>query len=346
MSTKNFHYYQILTTFAAKSHQNMSIQFTDIIRLPYTCTKSQGPTPSCWAFSMMSFLETEEWLLKGASPTELSALFLTYHKMMDQFEICALNTGKPHKLPHGGLGHTAMNLMQQHGIVPLCDYNPTYPTNKAWKWKMRFANGFTLLAQYAPWLRALCRFGMHAAVHSIMDKAPKTIMREGKQTTPEEIRDTLGIDTSNYVEYTSFTHLPFHQDVMLDMPDNFEKAHYRNIPLDQLIELMKTTLRNGHTFVWDGGIRNGVAFAKSRGYAYVKKFFGEITEERRSKEFLEGRTTDDHMLHIVGMAQDEKGRLAFIAKDSAPNRGPYDGIIYLYEDFVRLKTISIIIRKY
>ena len=41
-----------------------------------------------------------------------------------------------------------------------------------------------------------------------------------------------------------------------------------------------------------------------------------VTQEMRQQEFEEFKTTDDHMMHIIGAAHDENGDFYYILKNS------------------------------
>ena len=64
----------------------------------------------------------------------------------------------------------------------------------------------------------------------------------------------------------------------------------------------------------------------------------------RQQAFEAFETTDDHMMHIVGLAHDEHGKLYYILKNSWGRRNPYQGLVYMSQDYFRVKTVSICIK--
>lgn len=61
---------------------------------------------------------------------------------------------------------------------------------------------------------------------------------------------------------------------------------------------------------------------------------------------MDRSTTDDHLMHIVGLSKDAEGRTCFYTKNSwgAASNG-FGGFLHMTEDYVRLKTIAILVHK-
>ena len=56
-------------------------------------------------------------------------------------------------------------------------------------------------------------------------------------------------------------------------------------------------------------------------------------------------TTDDHGMHIYGVAKDQNGTNYFMVKNSWGETGKYKGMWYASDAFVRAKTLNIIVHK-
>ena len=56
-------------------------------------------------------------------------------------------------------------------------------------------------------------------------------------------------------------------------------------------------------------------------------------------------TTDDHGMHIFGIAHDQNGKKYYIVKNSWGEAGEYKGIWYVSEAYVRYKTMDIMINR-
>ena len=70
-----------------------------------------------------------------------------------------------------------------------------------------------------------------------------------------------------------------------------------------------------------------------------------ITQEMRQLAYDNYQTTDDHGMHIYGIAKDQNGNKFYLVKNSWGETGPYNGVWYASEAFVRYKTTSIVMHK-
>ena len=70
-----------------------------------------------------------------------------------------------------------------------------------------------------------------------------------------------------------------------------------------------------------------------------------ITQELRQDGYDRKTTTDDHGMHIYGIAKDQNGTNYFMVKNSWGETGKYKGIWYASDAFVRYKTMNIVVHK-
>ena len=47
---------------------------------------------------------------------------------------------------------------------------------------------------------------------------------------------------------------------------------------------------------------------------------------------------------LIGIAHDQNGRRYYIAKNSWGTNNPYGGFMYVSENYIRLKTIAIVVK--
>jgi len=66
----------------------------------------------------------------------------------------------------------------------------------------------------------------------------------------------------------------------------------------------------------------------------------------RQKTYNNYQTTDDHLMHIVGIAHDQEGTKFYYTKNSGGiiDR-KNDGYVYMSKSYVRLKTIAVMVNK-
>ena len=170
---------------------------------------------------------------------------------------------------------------------------------------------------------------------------PLKVYMLGAEYTPEEFAHSVCM-RGEYMAMTSFTHHPFGEMFVLEVPDNYSDELFYNVPVDVMMRRIETSLRNGHPVCWEGDTsEKGFSFA--RGVAELADD-RPCTQRQRQKAFETRRTTDDHCMELVGIAHDEKGLRYFIAKNSWGTGNPYGGLMYLSENYVRLKTIAVVVK--
>ena len=68
-------------------------------------------------------------------------------------------------------------------------------------------------------------------------------------------------------------------------------------------------------------------------------------QEQRQIQFERLLTTDDHLMHCIGLAKSKNGTKFYIMKNSWGEVGPYNGYTYMSEIYLKMKTISIMLNK-
>ena len=217
--------------------------------------------------------------------------------------------------------------------------------------------------------------GFDGIVAAYFGEYPKGFSVNSVEYTPESYRDYLGINTDEYVNLTSFTHHPFYSQFALEVCDNWRWDTAYNLPIDELMEVMYNAIDKGYTIAWGSDVsekgftRNGIAVmpvekdAKPAAGSDQEKWVGKstekaaeevkaelpeemtITQEMRQDGYDRKTTTDDHGMHIYGLAQDQNGTNYFIVKNSWGEAGKYKGIWYASDAFVRYKTLNIVVHK-
>jgi bleomycin hydrolase len=119
-------------------------------------------------------------------------------------------------------------------------------------------------------------------------------------------------------------------------------------------------LDNGYTVCWDGDVSEK-GFSHTNGIAVVpeEKEKSEtetasvapvrektITQELRQENFDNFSTTDDHLMHLIGTAEDQNGSRFYLTKNSwGEERNALRGKLYMSVPYVRLHTIAILVHK-
>ena len=80
--------------------------------------------------------------------------------------------------------------------------------------------------------------------------------------------EALKIDPQDYVQLTSFTHHPFYQSFVLEIPDNWTASQVYNIPLEELQMVIDSSLEAGYAVNWAADVSEK-GFAFDKGFAIV-----------------------------------------------------------------------------
>ena len=302
-------------------------KFTVDLRLPTTPVKDQGSSSLCWVYGMLATLETEH-IMRGDS-VNLSPDYVARMYLSEQANRRRLLPNKVVQKEAGittrGMCTMALDLIQTYGLQhydayrhkPDMDYN------------------------------VLCRkLDYGNDTEKLLDKyigpLPNQVFMLGALYTPLEFAHSVCTD-DEYIALTSFTHHPYGQRFPLEVPDNYFHNTFLNVPLDTMMNRIVQSLRAGHPVCWEGDISEP-GFLFGEGYAVLKNEKKKVTAERRQASFEARRTTDDHVMEIVGLAHDQHGRRFFLCKNSWGTANRYHGFMFLSENYVRMKTIAVVLR--
>ena len=355
-------------------------KFTEDIRLKDTPVKNQYRSGTCWSFSAISFLESE-LLRMGKGEFDLSEMWAVrncyYDKGIKTVRLSgALNFGG------GGAFHDVTYVLKNYGLVP----ENVYPGLNYGEKKHVHGEMDEVLKDYIDgviknknkYLSTAWKVGFSGILDAYLGKKPEKFTYKGKEYTPKSFsKEVLGLNADDYIEISSFTHHPFYEPFIIEIPDNWLWDVVYNLPLDEMIQVIDNALKNGYTVAWGSDVsekgfswKNGIAIVPASApeeldnlesakwanldkkdmqknmYTFEKPVpEKKITQELRQQEFDNLKTTDDHGMHIVGMAHDQNGTKYYIVKNSWSTNGGYDGYFYASEAFVRLKTTDIMIHK-
>ncbi|MFO7844775.1 MAG: C1 family peptidase [Bacteroidales bacterium] len=352
-------------------------EFDIIKELENTPVKNQFRSGTCWSFSALSFLESE-MLNIGKPEVDLSEAWIIRHSYSDKAKRYVRWHGHLN-FAGGGAFHDVTNAIKKYGIVPEEIYDGlNYGTEKYVHGEFdAVLKGYMdqVIKNKNRELSTAWHNGLEGILDAYLGEKPKKFTYKGKEYTPVSFAaEFTGINPEDYIEVTSFTHHPYYSKFILEVPDNWSYDEVYNVTMDDFIEIIDNSLEMGHTVAWAGDVSekgfswtHGIAIVpdieyeetsgtdkerltglstEERVYSFqqpVKEM--EITPEMRQKEFDNYKTTDDHGMHIVGVAKDQTGNKFYIVKNSWDVDNPYDGYIYMSEAFIKYKATDIMIHK-
>lgn len=323
--------------------------------IPASPVKNQGNTGTCWCFSGTSLLETQ-FLSSGNKELDLSEMFTVRNIYLEKARNYLLRQGKT-QFSQGGLGHDVIRSVAIYGAVPEDAYSGLVHKT--------FHDHSVLAGQLKSFLDSLLNKTSRpldndwvTAFNDILDenlgKVPDAFVYNSKKYTAKTFsRDVLAFDPGAYVNITSFTHHPYYESFVLEVPDNFSNGAYYNIPLHEMTELAFHALEKGYSVLWDADVSND-NFRQQSGLAILSdkdanpRFDPSGAEEpcdagKRQRLFEGLETQDDHLMHITGLQKLSNGKRFFKVKNSWGTVGPHDGYILVSENYFALNTISLVV---
>lgn len=352
--------------------------FTVVKENPITSVKNQNSTGTCWCFSGLGFLESE-LIRQGKGTYDLSEMYTVRKNYEDKAKKYTRLHGNLNFGP-GGSFADVIESIDDYGLVPNSVYTGlNYGSETHNHSEMDKAlSGYIKGIAESNSLTTAWFNGFSGILDAYLGNTPDTFTYEGKQYTPQSFAKMLGLNQNDYVSITSFTHHPFYTKFAIEVPDNWRWANSYNLPLDELIETIDNAINNGYTVAWASDVseagfsREGIAIvpdenAPENAGSDQAKWLGlsprektnalrdkigkemlkekTVTQETRQEAFDNFQTTDDHGMQIYGIAKDQNGNKYYMVKNSWGETGPYKGIWYVSEAFVRYKTLSAVVNK-
>ena len=88
------------------------------------------------------------------------------------------------------------------------------------------------------WMNGFC-----GILDAYLGTEPKEFNYQGTSFTPASFSRELGLDPANYVSIGSYTHHPFYEHFILEIPDNWLWSDIYNVPLDEMMALLQQWAR-------------------------------------------------------------------------------------------------------
>ena len=340
--------------------------FNTLIDLEHTDVCNQASSGTCWSYSTNSFLESE-MMRMGKQPIKLAEIFSAHCVYIDKAETYVRMHGSV-AWGDGGECHDVINMYAKYGAMPQEAYSGLqYGTTRN-----KFAEMQAILkgildavisnpnGRLTPsWKKAY-----NDVLDSYLGHIPEKFKWDNRTYTPKTFAsERVGIHPEDYVELSSFTTDPYYKKMVLLVPDNWSFSRVYNVQMMDLTDIIDNALNKGFTVAWAADVsekyfswKNGVAYVPEKEYDDMtddeKKtmFDGPrdervITPEKRQMAFDNYETTDDHGMHIVGMAEDQNGKKYYKVKNSWGDKNDYKGYIYVSKAYVRYKTTAILLHK-
>ncbi len=316
---------------------------------------SQGNAGTCWAFSTISYFESEVNRITNQK-VKLSEIYIVYWEFVEKAKAYVASRGSS-LFDEGSEANAVTRIFKLYGDVPLESYTgliggKKYHSHVQMKAEMdAYLNS---VKTSNAWNEEEVLSTIKSILNHYLGTPPTEVLVNGKKLTPKQyLSDVLKIIPDDYVDILSIMQEPYYQKVIYDVPDNWWKSKdYYNIPLDEFISTLRSCIENGYT-VAIGGDVSEAGFDSETQCAIIPSFdipANSINDEARQFRFSNQTTTDDHGIHLVGFV-DYKGERWYLIKDSGsgsrnndPNAKEF-GYYFFREDFVKLKMMNFTVHK-
>jgi len=365
---------------AAAKDQNKPV-FTTIKENPISGIRDQNRSGTCWDYSTLSFFESE--ILKATGREyDLCESFVANKTYLER-AIQVVRYHGDCQFAQGGSAEDVLATLKTHGICP--ESAMPFPGSLYGDSLNNFNEFFSLLEPYvaaiaksdAKKISNQWKVGLQGILDAYLGKCPEKFTFEGKEYTPKTFVKSLGINLDDYVSITSYTHHPFYTAFAVEVQDNWRFPLSYNLPMDEMMQVIDYALDQGYTVAWggdvseDGFTRKGLAYAvdvkqteslagsdmahwlklKKEEKTNIIDSLGctvpEVvpTQEMRQEHFDNWELTDDHGMHIYGVAKDQNGKEYYMVKNSWGETGDYKGIWYMTKAYIAANTMDFLINK-
>ena len=343
-------------------------QFTTLHDAEATSIKNQGRSGTCWSYATSSFLESE-LLRQDDNAVNLSEMYTVRQVYLDKARKYVRLHGNL-KFGQGGALPDMLHVIEHYGAVPEEVYQGlnygTSINNHGELEAILKAQLDQVIKNHNEKLTPRWLDALESTLDAYLGEVPETFEYEGTTYTPRSFADDyLQIDPADYVQLTSFTHHPLHEEVVIQVPDNWTWGPSFNVSLDEFVAAVDHSLEQGYTVDWAADVsekgfslQNGLAIVpetplKEMSADQRKAAFQEpqpqreITPEMRQKEYDNYQTTDDHAMHITALVEDQNGQHYYSVKNSWGEReNEYkDGYLQVSQAYLRYKSISAVFHR-
>ena len=313
---------------------------------------SQGITGTCWCFSTTSFYESEA-ARKGHPDVQLSEMYTVYWEYVEKAKEFVRTRGKS-IFDEGSETNAVQRTLARYGAIPPEAYSgmkPGQPFHDHSKMIGEMRSYLQGIKERAAWNTDAVAGTIRDIMDHYIGTPPASVIYKGRKLSPQEyLHDVAGIVPGEYVTFMSLKSEPYWTAAEYKVGDNWwHSKDYYNVPLADYMALIKSSLKKGYSIAIGGDVSESGIDSK-RGIMMIPSYdipSSFIDENARLLRFLNGATTDDHAMHIVGYAERGNGTW-FLVKDSGAGghaNPDHNGYWYMHEDYVRLKMMNATVNK-
>ncbi len=312
---------------------------------------SQGSTGTCWAFSTVSFFESEIYRLTKRE-IKLSEMYTVYWEYVEKAKRFVRERGNS-EFGEGSEANAVTRIWKAYGTVPEEAYTGLQPGQQFHD----HGELFREMTEYLNSVKISHAWNEETVVSTIksilnhyLGEPPATVVEGGVALTPAEyFNKVVRLNLDDYVDFLSLKEKPYYQQVEYEVPDNWwHSKEYYNIPLDEFMVIVKQAIRKGYTLAL-GGDTSEPGYEGHAGVALIPTFDippDYIDEDARQMRFSNSTSTDDHGIHLVGFKETPRGDWYLIKDSGAGSRNnSHPGYYFYREDYLKLKMLDFMVHR-
>lgn len=215
----------------------------------------QGRTECCWVYAMLACIETEQQR-RGDSIT-LSRQWIISHSLREQAEQRFLmqirqqsSAGKASKpvISSRGVGKDVLRLIDHYGLVPYAMERTRVNNSRVLERKLQLLADNKML-------------DIETLRERMDDLLPRFTVSKGLDQESSFYLYSMRYTPSQFAEsimyyqkwqwYASVKYRKWHEHFALEVPDNRYYHEYENLPPEELLSKVLSSLREGHPVYWE-----------------------------------------------------------------------------------------------
>ena len=289
-----------------------------------TPVKDQGKVEACWIYAYLACIETER-IEHFRDSMNLSPIWLVRNLLLEQASESYLSRGAM-PVSVRGIGPDAERLLKKYGMVQWSTYCPDDLNSRV----------LERIVRQKVKIAVNNRMGLERLNNEVDEALPfiPHNLRNGfylysAHYTPKQFGESLlyGI---TFKWLTSYTHHPYGEPFVLEVPDNHRRHAIMNVPVNDMYSQVINALKNHHPVYWEGQMPRKRKSSIDGNLPLLRQCALERFQ-----------TTDQHAMAIVGLTKTKQGDTRFICKNSWGEQWGMKGYCLMSKEDFLINTILV-----